>query len=446
MPVDMLRFPSDFAWGTATAAHQVEGQLTNDWSEWEKTPGNVKDGTNSSRGCEWWSGRYEEDFDLAQALHQNTLRLSVEWSRIEPTEGTWDSRAIARYREMLRALRDRGIEPMVTLFHFSSPLWLAKQGGWENAAAVRYFERFAAQAADVFGDLVSLWCTINEPNVYAVNSYLLGSWPPQRHNLPTTLRVLRNQMTAHQLAYRAIHDRQPHARVGLAQHLRVFDPFRPHSPLDRWAAQLLDHLFNGLVLEPPASGTLPFPLALGTALDGGADAQDLIGLNYYSRDMVSFDISQPGLLFTRRFAMPGADFSMEGWGEIYPEGLYRWLKRLESYGKPIYITEAGVPDNDDSLRPRFLLSHLGAAHLALQEGVPLKGFYFWSLVDNFEWAEGFGARFGLVNLDLKTGQRMVKRSGELYSEVCRAGGISADILERYAPELRARLFPPSVAE
>lgn len=446
MPAEMLRFPSDFLWGTATAAHQVEGQLNNDWSEWEKVPGNIKDGTSANRSCEWWSGRYGQDFDLAKAMHQNTLRLSIEWSRIEPTEGSWDGEAITRYRRMLTALRERGIEPMVTLFHFTSPRWLVEQGGWENERAVRHFERFAAKAAEAFGDLVGLWCTINEPNVYAAYSYLLGLWPPQQQNLLTALRVLRHQMMAHLFAYQAIHERQPDARVGLACFLRVFDPFRPHFLLDRWAARLQDRLFNDLVLEPPAKGILPFPLGLNTTLPGGADAQDYIGLNYYSRDMVSFDISQPGLLFTRRFAKPGADLSMEGWGEIYPEGLYRWLKRLKQYGKPIYITETGVPDNNDTLRPVFILSHLAAAHRALREGIPVKGLYFWTLVDNFEWAEGFGARFGLVHLDLGSGRRTLKRSGELYAELARAGGISREVVERYAPELTHQLFPPRVPE
>jgi len=443
---EVLRFPPGFLWGTATAAHQVEGQLRNDWSEWEKTPGNVKDGTDSSRSCEWWSGRYEEDLNLAKVMHQTTLRLSIEWSRIEPEQGAWDSQAIDRYRAMLGALRERGIEPMVTLFHFTSPLWLAERGGWENDEAVRLFERFAAQAVDAFGDLTSLWCTINEPNVYATYSYLLGVWPPQGRNLLTTLRVLRNQMRAHQVVYRAIHERQPEAKVGLAQHLRIFDPPHPRSILDRWAAGLQDRLFNQLVLEPPAKGILPFPLGLGTALPGGADAQDYIGLNYYSRDMVSFDVTQPGLLFTRRSTMADADFSMEGWGEIYPEGLYRLLKRLERYGKPIYITETGVPDNDDSLRPRFLLTHLAATHRALLEGVPVKGFYFWSLVDNFEWAEGFSARFGLVHLDLASGKRTLKQSGKLYSQVCEAGGISREMVDAYAPDLATQLLASDSAD
>ena len=439
MPLHILRFPPDFRWGPAPAAHQVEGEQTNDWSDWEQIPGKIRDGTDSSRTCQWWSGRYLEDFELAQSMSQNALRLSIEWSRIEPQEGEWDNTAIARYREMLGALRARGIEPMVTLFHFTSPLWLVRKGGWENEAAVRYFKGFASKAVEAFGDLVDVWCTINEPSVYAVYSCLLGLWPPQKDSFLATIRVLRHQLLAHALAYRAIHRLQPNAKVGLAQHLRVFDPFQPDSPLDRWAAGLQDRMFNQLALDLPSKGVLGFLLGLNKVPEA-VDLQDYIGLNYYSRDMVTFDIRQPGLLFTRRFPMPGAEFSMEGWGEIYPKGLYRLLKRLQRYGKPIYVTEVGVPDNDDSKRPRFLLTHLAAVHRALAEGVPVKGFYFWSLVDNFEWAEGFSARFGLIHLDLVTGQRTLKHSGKAYGEICRAGGITVDMVERYAPEVREQLF------
>jgi beta-glucosidase len=433
---NLLRFPGGFRWGTASSAHQVEGQLTNDWSVWERIPGKIRDGTDSSRSCQWWSGRYAEDFDLAQSMGQNALRLSVEWSRIEPQEGEWDRAAIARYREMLGALRQRGIEPMVTLFHFTSPLWLSEMGGWENEAAVGLFERFCTKVADGLGDLVDLWCTINEPSVYAIYSYLLGLWPPQKGDILATRRVLRHQLRAHALAYRAIHRLQPNARVGLAQHIRVFDPFRPGFVLDRWAARLQDHMFNGLVLDPPADGVLRFPLGWNASMPELADSQDYVGVNYYSRDMAAFDITQPGMLFTRRFPMPGTDFSMEGWGEIYPEGLYRVLRRVQAYGKPVYVTEVGIPDNDDSKRPSFLLTHLAAVHRAWSKGVPVKGFYFWSLVDNFEWAEGFSARFGLIRLDLETGRRVVKRSGQLYGEISRARSISVEMLERHAPDLK----------
>jgi len=314
-------------------------------------------------------------------------------------------------------------------------MWLIKQGGWESEDAVRCFERFTTKVVEALGDLVDLWCTIKEINVYAAYSFLLGNWPPEKHNLQTAFRVIRNQLLAHAFAYRAIHHLQPKARVGLAQHLRVFDPFKPSSALDRWAANVQDRLFNEIVLAPPVDGVLRLPLG-GGKVSELANSQDYIGLNYYSRDMVSFDITQPGLLFGRRFAMPGAEFSMEGWGEIYPEGLYRLLKRLQQYGKPIYVTENGVPDNDDSKRPRFLCTHLAAVQRAITEGVLVKGYYFWSLVDNFEWKEGFSARFGLIGLDLQTGQRTMKRSGKLYGEISRAGAITADMVARYAPEVK----------
>jgi len=443
-----LPFPSDFRWGTATSAHQCEGSLTNnDWVAWEKIPGSIADGTDSSRTCQWWDGRYEEDLDQAQSMGQNALRLSVEWSRIEPDEGRWDHDAIARYRDILSALLARGIEPMVTLFHFTTPLWLTERGGWENEAAVRYFDRFVSKVVDALGDLVDLWCTINEPNVYAVQSYLLGIWPPQERSVLATFRVLRHQLLAHALAYRTIHNLQPTARVGLAQHLRVFDPFRPGSLLDRWAARLCDRFFNETVLSPPVDGVLRFPLGWNTFVPEAIDSQDFIGLNYYSRDMVRFDIAQPGAFFVPRFAMPGAEFSMEGWGEIYAKGLYRLLQRLRRYDKPLYVTEVGVPDNDDSKRPRMILTHLAAVHRALADRVPVKGLYFWSLVDNFEWADGFSARFGLVHLDLETGQRTLKRSGQLYREICQAGAITEDMVERYAPEARDEIFSfPATSE
>jgi len=438
---DRLVFPPAFRWGTATAAHQAEGMPPDtDWWTWEQIPGKVKDGTKAAPACDWWAGRFVEDFDLARLMSQNAMRLSVDWARIEPREGQWDGQALARYREMLTALRTRGIEPMVTLFHFVSPSWLAARGGWENDGVVRSFERFAAKVVEALGDLVDLWCTVNEPNVYAVQAFLLGLWPPEKHDILAAFRVIRHQLVAHAFAYRAIHRLQPASRVGLAQHLRIFDPFKADSPMDRWAAQNQDRLFNRIVLAPPVDGRLRFPLG-GDRVPELADSQDYIGLNYYYRDMVSFDITQPGMLFGKRFPMPGAEFSMEGWGEVYAEGMYRLLKRLHAYRKPIYVTESGLPDNDDSKRPRMIVTHLSATHRALAEGVPVQGFYFWSLVDNFEWREGFSARFGLVDLDLQTGRRTLKRSGQLYGEISRAGALTAEMVQRYAPEVKASLFP-----
>lgn len=437
---DRLTFDG-FRWGTATSAHQVECHLDNDWSVWEEQPGKIVDGTTSNASCGWWEGRYAEDFAWAQEMCNNSLRLSIEWSRIEPQQGQFNGEAVARYRAMLQSARDHGLEPMVTLLHFTVPRWVAAQGGWANPATIGHFERFVRHAVPQLGDLVDLWCTINEPNVYAVQSYLIGLWPPQHRSITETGRVLKNLLLAHAHAYLAIHELQSEARVGLAQHIRVFDPLNPRSFLDRWFTRLYDRLFNDLVLIFPSQGVIGFPLGFHEKVLEAYDTQDFIGLNHYSRDMISFDIRNPAILFTRRQAMPGAEYSMEGWGEVYPEGLYRSLKWLAAYNKPIYITEFGIPDNKDAQRPRMLLTHLAAAHRALSEGVPVKGAYFWSLVDNFEWADGFAARFGLVGLDVANGQRTLKPSGELYREICCQGAITREMVERYAPEAMAEVFP-----
>jgi beta-glucosidase len=258
----MMCFPKEFLWGTATSSHQVEGNnRNNDWWEWEKEPRHIRDGHRSKLACDWWN-RAEQDFDLAQEMGQNAHRLSLEWSRIEPQEGEWDDDAIARYRQMLARLRERGLEPMVTLHHFTNPLWLVEKGGWETEAVVPLFERYVTKVAEELGDLIELWSVLNEPNVYVMLSYAGGHWPPGKQSLPLAFRVLSNMLLAHGRAYQAIHHLQPHAQVGIAHAMRVFDPTEPNSRLDRWAAWIPDYIFNRLILTALTEGVLAFPLAL----------------------------------------------------------------------------------------------------------------------------------------------------------------------------------------
>jgi len=254
---------------------------------------------------------------------------------------------------------------------------------------------------------------LNEPNIYAMLSYVDGRWPPGKRNLLLAFRVLRNMLLAHGRAYRVIHRLRPRARVGIAHAMRVFDPAKPNSLLDRLAAWIPDYIFNRLILTALTEGMLAFPLALNRKVPDLVNSADFLGINYYSRDMVAFDVSRPRDLFGRRFHAEGAEMSDGGYGEVYPEGLYQLLKRLAAYGKPIYVTENGLPDEDDDQRPRFILTHLAALHRAIEEGVPVKGYFHWSLVDNFEWAEGWTLRFGLIALDVETQERTVRRSGQL---------------------------------
>jgi beta-glucosidase len=420
------RFPPGFLWGAATAAHQVEGQNDNNqWWDWEQRPGKIWHGDRSGDACGWWRDP-TPDLDRAAALGHNAHRLSIEWSRIEPREGVFDRAAIERYRAMLSALHGRGIAPMITLHHFTNPRWLEARGGWLHPETPARFAYFAARAVAELGDLCRLWCTINEPIVYATYSYLLGEWPPGISDVIATFRVAAALLHGHAAAARAIRQANPALRVGIVHHMRLFDP-ATRSPLDFAAAAAQDYLFNGAALVALHTGRLPPPLGLGV-VPGLRDSCDFIGLNYYTRDFVAFDPRLPQEIFGRRFTPPGAPHSDAGrdakpYGEIYPDGLYRALRRVARLGLPIYITETGLPDADDSRRPQFILEHLAAIHRAIEAGVDVRGVFLWSLVDNFEWAEGWGLRFGLYALDERTGERRLRPSGALYAAIARANAL-----------------------
>ncbi len=436
---ERLSFPPGFLWGTATSAHQVEGGNTNnDWWAFEQQPGAIWHDDRSGLACDWWRNA-ERDFDLMAEMGHNTHRLSVEWSRIEPQEGVFDAVAIARYREMLAGLRQRGIEPMVTLFHFSSPLWLARQGGWRNPAVVGHFRRFVRHIVEQLGDLVTLWCSINEPNVYAALGYLLGEHAPGEKSLPLCFRVLGHLLRAHGVAYRLIHALDGTARVGLVKNVQIFEALDPGDRAAARLARLLDFLFNELTLRALEDGRLRFPLGIGSTTYGPlVDSLDFFGLNYYSRQRVSLRPREGGRLGWLQ-PTPGAEVSDLGrggtYGEVYPAGLYHVLKRVAGLGKPIFVTENGLPDADDDQRPRFLLTYLAQMQRAIAGGVDVRGYYHWSFTDNFEWAEGWALRFGLVALDETTQARTPRPSAGLYSQIIRANAITREMVEAYAPEL-----------
>jgi beta-glucosidase len=440
MPEATFFFPADFKWGTATAAHQVEGgNENNDWWAWEQEAGHIKGGHRSLKACDWWE-RAEEDFDRAAALGQNAHRLSVEWSRVEPREGYFDDTALERYRVMLQALRARDIEPMVTLHHFTTPLWLVEMGGWESPRAIPLFERYVARVVEALGEFCDLWCTINEPNILAVAGCLRGIFPPGKASKRAVIRVMRNLLRGHAAAYRRIHALQPEARVGLAHNERIFDPAKPGSPLDRLATSGQDRNFNRAVLDPVGRGWWLLPFGFGPAWRV-RKTLDWIGLNYYTRDLVSFDLRESGELFARKLRSPGAELLDGGFGELYPQGIARSLKRMHRLGLPIYITENGIPDADDDQRPRALVLHLHQVWRVIQECVPVMGYYHWSLVDNFEWAEGWTVRFGLIELDPETQERTPRPSAYLYRDICQANAITPAIIDEHVPELRSVLLP-----
>ncbi|MBN2084428.1 MAG: glycoside hydrolase family 1 protein [Anaerolineales bacterium] len=435
-----FHFPNGFLWGTATSSHQVEGDnRRNDWWAWEQQPGRILQGARSGLACDWWGGRWKEDLDRAAAGGQNAHRLSVEWSRIEPEPGRWDAHALDFYREILAGMRERGIEPMVTLHHFTNPLWLAEEGGWENEGVVSRFEAFTRKTVAALKDLATFWCTINEPNVYAYSAIASEAFPPGRKDLRAALKVMRHQILAHAASYHAIHELQPGARAGIVIHYRGMTPHSA-NPLDGMVAGMQSRIFNDLIAQALVDGRLRFPVGRGR-VPQAAGTQDYIGLNYYSCDHVSFDPLRPGELFARRFYPRGADLSEVGWNANMPEGMARAIRWANSFGVPIYITENGIEDEADHIRPRYLVQHLHQVWKAANIGVPVRGYFHWSLVDNFEWERGWTQRFGLWAVDPETQERAERPSARLYAEICKENGITSGMVRRYAPEVFSVLFP-----
>ncbi len=425
------RFPAGFLWGTATSSHQVEGGNTNNqWWAWEQQPGRIWHGDVSGDACGWWE-HAEQDLDRAAALGQNAHRMSVEWSRIEPQEGVFSPPAIARYRAILLAMRERGLTPMVTLHHFTNPLWLEARGGWLHRETPALFVRFVVYVLAELGDCCELWCTINEPTIYAGMSYLAGRWPPGATSVPLASRVMASMLRGHAGAAAAIHAAGPQHRVGLVHNLHVLDPSTPRNR-DVLAARIQDTLFNEAILIALQTGRLIPPFGDGLrVVPGLRHSCDFVGLNYYSRSLVTFDHRLPRQLFSRSYLpdhAPASDIGGLGvaFGWIYPDGMYRALRRLNRLNIPIYITETGLPDHDDDVRPQFILSHLGAVYRAIQDGIDVRGVFLWSLIDNFEWADGWELRFGLYAFDQRTGERRLRPSGALYAIIARANALPAD--------------------
>jgi len=403
--------PRGFFLGAATSAHQVEGGTHNDWTLWEKGSypdgkPHVADGTTSARAADSWN-LWRADIAALQLAGANVYRLGIEWSRLEPTPGAWDQAAAARYREMLAGLRAARIEPLITLYHFTLPLWVSAQGGWDWAGAPAALAAFAGRAGAAFGDLVDWWCTINEPNVLVAKGYLSAEWPPGVRDPARAVRVLAALERAHGLAAQALRaadrvdaDRDGHAtRIGIAHNVRIFDPYSSH-PVDRLVARAADGFYNQAFLDAVATGrvraSLPRVLDIDEPFPPLEGSFDYLGLNYYTRELVIGHLFGPDHYVAA--AMPGRPRNDLGW-EIYPEGLTRVLTRYAERGWPILVTENGVADGRGDERPAFLRAHLYALDRARAEGVNVIGYIHWSLIDNFEWSHGYRGRFGLYTID-----------------------------------------------
>lgn len=410
------RFPAGFLWGSATAAYQVEGGIVNDWTGY---------GVDAGAAVEHWQN-YETDFDQLQKMGQTLYRMSLSWARIEPQPGQFDVAALAHYKKMFAALKQRGIQPMVTLFHFTAPQWFADKGGWTDARNVADFERFVTKVSDYFAEDVYYWNTVNEPLVYAFRSYDEGAWPPFQKDRELALTVAKNLVIAHGKAYRVVHAQDPVASVGFAKHVSILEPHWPLNPADQAMTALQSYLFNDLFWESIKTGRMdlrvpgfrPIQIAYDPELQ---NTLDFIGVNFYSR----YEITATGANLKPNNA-PRTEL---GWA-ITPEGMHKALHIAEPYARhfraPIIITENGLADHDDNTRPGFLVHHLKAVHDAIQDGVPVAGYLHWSAIDNFEWTDGYGPKFGLMDRD-----RVWRPSARMYQRIIQDNVLPRDWLERY---------------
>ncbi len=410
------KFPKGFLWGAATSAHQVEGGTLNNWSEWEKKNAErlakeaekkwadwqkekfpeMFDPQNyiSGRACDHYN-RYGEDFDLAKEGGHNVHRFSIEWSRIEPEEGKFDEKEIEHYRKVILALRERGIEPFVTLWHWTEPIWFDALGGWVNKKSIKYFSRFVEKIVGEYGDLVNFWIVINEPNVGLGFGYVTGAQPPAKKNIVSFLRAYFHLLSAYKKAYEIIHKINKTANVGFAHSYYIYEA-NLWKPINKIIASIPTFFSNYFARKTKGH-------------------EDFIGCNYYTRMVLSWKMRN----------ISDSDKTDLGW-EIYPEGIYNILSGLKKYNLPIYITENGLADAGDLKREEFIKQHLGQIHKAISAGVDVRGYLHWSLLDNFESPEtrGFWPRFGLIEIDYKTLERKPRKSFYAYKKIIENNGLA----------------------
>ncbi|HUX14323.1 MAG TPA: glycoside hydrolase family 1 protein [Spirochaetia bacterium] len=442
--LEPFTLPQTLLLGTATAATQIEGgNIDHSWARWARA-GRTVDGSQTSPADDHWN-RVDEDAAILVELGCRIYRMSVEWARIEPEPGVFDGEVLAHYRREIETLKAAGIEPLLTLHHFTNPLWFEDSGGWLRKDAPAIFERFARHVVEALADIVSDWVVINEPNVFALNGYLLAEWPPGHSKLGEYLKCARNMIRAHKRCYLMIHRIRnglgfSGTMVGSAIHFRVFDP-AGKGLLDLFASSAFAYLFHHAFVEGIVRGRFTLPLKRPHRREfprmPGKLWSDFVGVNYYSRELIRFGLGGE-LLVGKRVLVPGVPRNDLGW-EIYPEGLERVAGSVyRKYNLPVYVTENGTCDREDRFRTRYLYEHLAAVKRIIEAGVDLRRYYHWTLLDNFEWSEGVSARFGLVEVDFATQERRIRPSGRFFARVANDRGVTADCLSEFRSQLHHR--------
>ncbi len=410
MSKQTLKFPKGFLWGAAGSAYQTEGNNTNsDWWNWEKSLQRVeqlkKDGKNpkdyfSGLACDSYN-RYEEDFTLAEHLGHSATRLGIEWARIEPKEGEYSENELDHYEKVLQSAKFHGLKTFVTLHHYTLPIWFFKKGGFEKKQNIVHFTAYAQKVVQRLSEYVDFWVTINEPELYAGQSYMVGRFPPQKKSLYLTWKVVNHLITAHKVVADYIHNNYPKP-VSMAYNLL---DLQPSGFLGETVVRFLRYFANEYILQRTI------------------DTCDYIGVNYYFHHHVSF-------LGLRKHSVHSHELTDRGWG-IHPEGIEQVLLSLKKFKKPLYILENGLADKKDVRRENYIKDHLYYVHKAITQGADVKAYLYWSLLDNFEWEEGFGPRFGLIEIDREDFlRRKVRYSALEYAKICKSNSLEYLVINK----------------
>ncbi len=445
-----LRFPEGFIWGAATSAYQIEGAWNEDgkgpsiWDTFCRIPGKIRNGDTGDVAADHYH-RWEEDVKIMAELGLKAYRFSISWPRIFPEGvGEVNRKGLDFYSRLVDKLLAHGIEPFVTLYHWDLPQALQDKGGWPSRDTAYAFARYAETVASELGDRVSFWITHNEPFVAAIIGHFTGEHAPGLQDPVAAFSAAHHLLLSHGLAVQAIRaaaSRKP--EVGIVLNLHPVHPASP-SEEDRLAARRLDGVINRMFLDPVLKGKYPedmlelFGFLLPEIRPGDMETIsvpiDFIGINYYTRSVARFDPEFP-LIQVSQVHPEGNEYS-QMW-EIYPPGIYEIVVRVwKDYNPPsIFLTENGVPVPDgvdfdgrgrDERRIRYLRNHLIHLHRAISEGAPVRGYFVWSLLDNFEWAYGYSMRFGLVYVDYPTQKRIIKDSGRWYAQVIKENGLALE--------------------
>ena len=418
-------FPKNFSWGTATASHQVEGGCeNNNWYLWESAKdenGNprIKDNQKAGLACNHWN-KYKEDIHLIKKLGVTHYRFSLEWSKIEPKQGSYDEDVINHYSNVIDSLIQEKITPVITLHHFTNPIWFDELGGFEKEKNIDYFIDFCKMIFTQYSSRVKDWCTINEPEVYSVMGYFAGIFPPGKKEPQLAVEVLKNLLVAHTSVYKALKSlpNGKDSKIGIVKNIMQFDPYRRWNLLDWIVCRITNKIYNGIALSYLEKGTIninyPFFVKLKLSSKEAALATDFFGLNYYSHSHLKFKFDSYEFFENKFF---NHDTMTDMPYVIYPEGLYRAIKQSEKINKPIIITENGIADAVDDRRSLFIERYIYAMSQAIEEGVNVEGYFYWSLMDNFEWAEGYDMRFGLYEVDFKNQNRKLRKGSHKFVDI-----------------------------